>query len=202
MHITPVILTGGLSRRMGRDKGTIELPSGETMLSSLVARYQAFGTVYVSMNEAGRFDPCGGVPLIDLRPNQGPMAGLETALTTLEGQTIFLTAVDLPFGEVALVEALSEKLEGYDGCYVCHQGGKAEPLFALYQSACLPAIVGYLEEGGRSFHGLFQRLNLRPVTSDELPNFDLDRILMNVNRPEDLAKAESFLSQTKSCTNL
>lgn len=194
MHIAPVILTGGLSRRMGRDKGTIELPNGETMLSSLVARYQAFGTVYVSMNEAGRFHPCGGIPLIDLRPNQGPMAGLETALTQIEGQTIFLTAVDLPFGDVALVEALYQKLENYDGCYICHQGGKAEPLFALYQPTCLPIMTQYLEEGGRSFHGLFEKLNLRQVSPEELPTFDLNRILMNVNRPEDWAQAEVFLN--------
>lgn len=188
MDITPVILTGGQSRRMGQDKGTLKGRDGETMLSRLVARYQAaFGTVYVSMNEAGRFDPCGGIPLVDLRPNQGPLAGLETALTQLEGKTIFLTAVDLPFGDVALVEAMYRRLSNFDGCYICHDGGRVEPLFSLYRPTCLQPISQYLSKGRRSFYGLMSSLNLRAITPEEVPEFNLNHILTNVNRPEDWA---------------
>lgn len=198
LKIAPVILSGGGSRRMGQDKTTIQLTQDHTMLSRLVTLYQqSFGTVYVSMNEAGRFDPCGGVPLIDLRGDQGPLAGLETALTHLSGQTIFLTAVDLPFGDVGLVHALHQTLGDYDGCYICHENNKAEPLFALYQPSCLQAVSCYLDDGGRSFHGLYDKLNLRAVTPDQLPSFDLHHILTNVNRPEDLVKAKEFLEKSK-----
>ena len=93
MEPVAVILSGGQSRRMGRDKGTILFENEETLIARLVRRYGAeFDGVYVSVNEAGRFDTAGAPELVDLRPGQGPMAGLETAFARTDADLVFLTA--------------------------------------------------------------------------------------------------------------
>ena len=79
MKTAAVILAGGMSRRMGRDKAA--LPFGEeTMLSHLVHIYRPlFDLTAVSVNQTGRFDTYGALEVVDRRPGEGPMAGLEAA---------------------------------------------------------------------------------------------------------------------------
>ena len=190
MKTIAVILTGGMSRRMGRDKGTILFENGETLIARLVRRYGAeFDGVYVSVNEAGRFDTAGAPELVDLRPGQGPMAGLEAAFARTDADLVFLTAVDLPFGTPALARELDRLRAGRDACYIRRSDGRPEPLFALYARTCQAPLTACLEEGRRSFRWLFDRIDVREVWEEELEEFDLDHLLLNVNRPEDLMTA-------------
>ena len=65
MHITTVILTGGRSRRMGRDKGN--LPVGEgTLLERMIGRWTGvFDAVAVSVGEGERPLPAGVTALLE-----------------------------------------------------------------------------------------------------------------------------------------
>ena len=194
MKTIAVILTGGMSRRMGRDKGTILFEDGETLIARLVRRYRGeFDEVYVSVNEAGRFDTAGAPELVDLRPGQGPMAGLEAAFARTDADLVFLTAVDLPFGTPALARELDRLRAGRDACYIRRSDGRPEPLFALYARACQIPLSACLEEGRRSFRWLFQRVDAREVREGELEGFDLDRLLLNVNCPEDMEAARELV---------
>lgn len=190
MELAGVILTGGKSSRMGRDKCTLEL-EGQTFLQRLVERYRpCMSRLFVSVDRPGRFDTAGAEEICDLRAgNQGPLAGLEAALAQTRENLIFLTAVDLPFGDPALTERLMELRGSADICCIRRAGGQLEPLFALYSADCLPAVSACLDEGRRSLHSLMQRVDTRLVNEEELVGFDLNRILMNVNRPEDFERA-------------
>ena len=190
MKTIAVILTGGMSRRMGRDKGTILFENGETLIARLVRRYGAeFDGVYVSVNEAGRFDTAGAPELVDLRPGQGPMAGLETAFARTDADLVFLTAVDLPFGEPALARLLLDALGEWDACLL-RRAGRPEPLFAAYRRSCLPQVRACLDGGRRAMGALLDRLDCRFLEGRVPAGFDLDRALFNANTPEDWARAE------------
>lgn len=188
MKTAAVILAGGMSRRMGRDKAA--LPFGEeTMLSHLVHTYQPFFDVTaVSLNTPGRFDTAGAMEVVDRRPGEGPMAGLEAAFLDTGADVIFLTGTDLPFGDPALARFLLESLGKHDICLIRSDKGP-EPLFAVYSSACLPAIRKSLEEGRRSMYSVIQQMDTLELPAENLPQFDIGRILSNVNDPEEYAKA-------------
>ena len=179
-----VILTGGASRRMGRDKAL--LPFGDdTLLQTLVDRYAALGSVGVSVDRAGRFPYHGATELPDDYPGQGPMNGIVSGFRQTEATKLLLTAVDLPFGDPALALRLSALRGGADIC-VLRRGPKGfEPLFAVYGRSCLEAAETCLAQGRRSMMALFDRVTVRYVSPEELPGFDLDRILVNINTPED-----------------
>ena len=72
-----------------------------------------------------------------------------------------------------------------------------EPLFAVYGRGCLGAASACLEEGRRAFRGMLERVDCRTVDEAELPGFDLERILLNVNRPEDYAAARAAAEEAE-----
>ena len=179
-----VILTGGESRRMGRDKAL--LPFGNaTLLQTLIDRYAALGPVGVSVDRPGRFRFHGAFELTDAFPGQGPMNGIVSGFRGTDAEALLLTAVDLPYGDARLAEALAELRGGADAS-VLRRGPKGiEPLFAVYGRGCLAAAEDCLAAGRRSLLALYDRVTVRYVSPEELPAFDLHRIFTNVNTPED-----------------
>lgn len=187
MKTAAVILAGGMSRRMGRDKAA--LPFGEeTMLSRLVKLYRPyFDLTAVSLNTAGRFDTYGALEVVDRRPGDGPMAGLEAAFLDTGADVIFLTGTDLPLGDPALALYLMEQRGQHDACLIRSPRG-LEPLFAIYSSACLPAIQQTLDEGRRSLFSMLQKVDMLELPAESLTQFPLQKILTNVNDPEEYAR--------------
>ena len=116
------------------------------------------------------------------------MAGLEAAFLDTGADVIFLTGTDLPFGDPALARHLVESLGTHDICLIRSDKGP-EPLFAVYSSRCLSAIRKSLEEGRRSMYGVIQQMDTLELPAESLPQFDIARILSNVNDPEEYAKA-------------
>ena len=190
-----VILTGGRSSRMGRDKALLPLGDG-TFLSQLVSRYRkALGRVAVSVDRAGRFSPCGALELVDAFPGKGPMNGLYSAFTQTDADTVFLTATDLPAGDPALARYLAERLEDCDACVIRRGDDFIEPLFAVYARSCLPVVRAYLETDCRAVHELLRDLRVRFVPESKLTAWALDLVLMNVNTPEDYARLQRAISR-------
>ena len=180
-----VILAGGRSSRMGRDKRALPL-GGRTLAEALAERYRPLGeAVYLSVGTPGEPVPPGVLPLPDLRPGQGPLAGLEAALASTGAERVFLTAVDLPFGEPALARLLLEGLEGHDACLL----SRREPLFAAYRRTCLPHVRACLDGGRRAMGALLDRLDCRFLGAE---GFDLERVLVNADTPEDWRRAEEL----------
>ena len=184
-----VILTGGGSRRMGRDKAALPWAGG-TMLQNLIDQYAAsLGPVAVSVNRSGRFAFTGAEELVDRYPDMGPLNGILSAFEESGEELVFLTATDLPFGDPALVRRLAELMGEADAC-VMRRGVKGvEPLFALYHRRCYDAAAKCLAAGRKSFFALFEEIKVRYVEEEELADFDLERILFNVNTPEEFKKA-------------
>lgn len=186
-----LILAGGQSRRMGRDKAALPF-EGETMLTSLVRRYGEVYPVAVSVREPGQYDTAGAPEIVDEYPGQGPLAGLQAAFRQNGAERIFLTGTDLPFGSPALAGELLTRAEADpegDAWIVRRRDGKTEPLCGVYRRSCLGPVEECLKEGRRSFKGLFEKVRVRYVEEDTLAGFDLERLLDNLNTPEDYRRA-------------
>lgn len=178
-----VILTGGKSRRMGRDKALLEMQGG-TMSLVLARRYAALGPVAFAVDEPGRFD-CGGFPeLADAYPGRGPFNGLHSAFTRTEEEFVFLTATDMPNGDPALAGRLLEEIGDCDACTILRRNGFVEPLFSVYRRSCAPLARECLETGKYSLLELFRRMKVRQVPEESLPDWDMEFVLCNINTPQ------------------
>ena len=183
-----VILTGGQSRRMGRDKAL--LPCGDqTMLQTLIDRYlRKRRAVAVSVDGPGRFPCDGALELIDAFPGMGPLNGLYSAFTRTKADCVLLTATDLPNGDPSLAQVLQTLLGDHDACVIRRGDGTLETLFAIYARSCLPAVEACLRSGRRAIRAVLEQVHVRYVEEAELDGWDLARILMNVNTPQDYEK--------------
>lgn len=179
-----VILTGGASRRMGRDKASLDM-DGQPLALMLAERYSLLGGVCLSAARSDSFADSGYTVLPDRYPGCGPLNGLISAFSGTDEDKIFLTAVDLPFGDASLARVLLDELGGHDVCVIQRENGSDEPTFAAYSRTCLEAAESCIREGYRSFKQLFARLDVRRISESELGQFDLSRVLFNMNAPSD-----------------
>ncbi len=186
-----VIMAGGDSRRMGRDKASLVL--GEQTLLQHVADVMraVFPQVVVSVRT-----PRADVALpqvCDAFSDVGPLAGLCAGLDYASQNGvpwIFAVATDMPFLRPALIEQLANKRSGVDAV-VPLVDGHPQPLAAFYSTAALPAVRALAAgDGKRSLRAALERLQVAYVHAADLiaADPDLDSFV-DLDTPEDLAKA-------------
>ena len=192
--VTGLVLAGGASSRMGRNKARLAL-DGE-MLVSRVVRVLAGITpdVRIVSNDAASYDFLG-LPIIpDVTPGYGPLMGLYSGLLAASGELAVLVAVDMPFLSVSLIRHLLALAAEYD-VVIPRAQDRLHPLCAVYRrSTCLPAIEQAIERQQRRLIAFHPQVRVRTVPEPELRTMSPDlRALMNVNTPEELAAAERLL---------
>src|SRR5438552_659599 len=133
----------------------------------------------------------------DARPGLGSLGGIYTAVTAVP-EPVLCVAWDMPFVPQALLRALIEGATGGAGSYdafLPESSGRRglEPLCAVYGPACGPAIERRLVRGELEAIGFHPDVKVGTLPLDRVRAFgDPDVLFFNVNRPEDLARAEDL----------
>ena len=193
--ITAVILAGGRSRRLGRDKA-VEPFDGEPLIRRVIRR--ASEAVSASQVIVVVADPerTAALPLdddhltaIDVFPECGSLGGIYTGLYASSTEWSLVTACDMPFLSAPLLAHMAGLRDGADAV-VPIVDGRPEPTHALYARRCLPAIEKRLRAGQLKISGFFDDVSVRYVPENDVKLFDPDLLsFFNINRPEDLARA-------------
>ena len=189
-----VVLLGGESRRMGRDKAM--LPFGPGSMLEYIAQQSAAvcgGGLWLVAAAQGpvRTLPGAGV-LRDRHPDRGPLEGIAVALqATVASPATVVVGCDAPFVHPRLISALVDRLLETDvDAVVIREGLRSHPLPGVYRSRVHAVAQAMLEEGQRSLQALLQRLKVDCVDENFVRQFDPDlRVLVNVNTPEDYEAA-------------
>jgi len=130
--LTAVLLAGGESRRMGRDKATIEF-DGRPLWKRQLEVLRAVGPekIFVSARTIPSWLPDDAELLLDDPPSRGPLSGLTKALAAMRTTHLLALAVDMPFMTREQLDVLYElAAEGRGVVPVI--GERAEPLVAVY----------------------------------------------------------------------
>lgn len=182
---TAVILAGGKSSRMGRDKTQL-IFGGQTLLSAAVARFSAsFDRVYLSTAEEGKYPDIKAERVVDIYPGCGPMAGLHAALLKTPDEGVFLAAADLPFSSPEAALKVIELCGDCASAVIIDNEGRFEPAFGYYKKELLPYIEQFLSQGRRKMLLLFDALPCRRISPEELGGLWREDMLSNLNYPED-----------------
>lgn len=188
-HAAAAILAGGRSRRMGTDKALLLL-DGTPLIGHVIARLRPLIPEIVIVGDpAGVFGRFGIRVIPDPRPDEGPLAGIRTALVNTAAPRVFCCACDMPFLEFALVGRLLALAEPGVAAVVPRMRGEQEPLCAVYTREALPAIEAELATGGRRILDALAKMPTLYVDEEDLRSCDSElRSFVNVNTPEDLAR--------------
>lgn len=175
-----VILAGGASSRMGRDKSLV-LVDGKPLIQKVREQLSLrFDDVLISTNDGGKYAFLGARCVPDLQPGNGPLMGIRTALEAARHDRVFVTACDIPVVDDDTVERMLVLAEDFD-CVVPRTRVGHEPLFAVYRRSAIPAMCDVLASGERRIRAVFPRVRTHV--------FDLGPAewYRNLNTSEDLA---------------
>jgi len=182
-----VVLAGGASRRMGRDKATLIHPgTGTTMVQRTVAvlASRCHPVFVVAASGQTLPDLTSAVVLRDAVPGQGPLpataVGLRAASVT-GCEWAFVCAVDMPAMSAQVVDEL--------GCHrdadaVLAWDGREHYLAAVYRTALADRIDALVASGERRMGALVDAVRVRRVVISDAG------MLANVNTPHSVPDEE------------
>ncbi len=178
-----IVLCGGRSRRMARDKAS--LPFGRETLLERVVRIvsEVVDEVWV-VARAGQEIPGDFRIARDPEEGLGPLAGLAAGLEAIDAERAFLTSCDVPLLRSAYVRRLLELSAGY-AIAVPLVGGHHMVTSAVYSREVLPVARELLAERRLRPLYLVEAFDARLVTEEELRDVDPElESLRDCNTPE------------------
>ena len=193
LDATAVVLAGGKSRRLGRDKA-VEPIGGQPLIQRVLDRLaQVTKDAVVVVNDASRADelslPGGVHTAVDLFPDRGSLGGIYTGLSAAETEWAVAVACDMPFLNVALLEHILSRREKVDAV-VPVLDGRPEPTHAAYSKVCLPHMERRLRANDLKIARFFDEVRVGYVEQLEVERFDPEHLsFFNVNTEEDLERA-------------
>ena len=198
MDVSGIVLAGGMSRRLGRNKA-VELFDGEPLIRRVISRIDEVAeeaVVVVANADAG-----AGLPLphhartaADIYPERGSLGGIFTGLTHARGGWGVVVACDMPFLNTGLLAYLLSLREGYDAVVPVLED-RPEPTHAAYSKACLEYIEPYLIAGDLKIARFFDHVRVNLVPQEQVERFDPDHLsFFNVNTEKDLERARALVA--------
>jgi molybdopterin-guanine dinucleotide biosynthesis protein A len=187
-ELCAVILAGGQSNRMGRNKAFIPV-EGRPLIQLLAERMQSLtGRIVISANDPLEYSFLNLPVVRDVYAGRGPLAGLHGAMRQVSAFMYLLLACDLPNLTVSLPRRMIEIAGDYDIVAPVTADG-AHPLCAVYRRTCLPVVEAHLEQGNNRMTDLLADSSLRVKRLDANEGHFHDENLLNLNTPEDLFRA-------------
>ncbi len=203
--LTVVIQAGGQSTRMGRDKALLPF-LGQPLIKRLVARLTPIAAeIIITTNRPADYAFLGLPLYVDKITERGALGGLYTAIEAASQPKVAVVACDMPFASPALLQFQSNLLDSESTDVVIPKTDLGyEPLHAVYRrEACLPAIEQAIRADQWKVISWFPQVRVRVLSADELTQNDPRGLaFVNVNTPEELARAEDLARQIDSPSSI
>jgi len=196
-NMTGVLVAGGKSRRMGRDKRFLEL-GGQALLHRALSVLQSlFDEVLIALAEPlPQLTGQGYRVVTDLIPNCATLGGLYTGLSSASHPRIFAVGCDMPFLNPAVILRLAERGAQAD-VVMSKLATGLQPMHAVYSKACLPHLEQMARAQQFKVQGLAEVPGLTVKLIPEKGFLDVDPQLLsffNINTPADYEFARKLLA--------
>ena len=142
---TGVVLAGGKSSRMGKDKALIEL-EGVNLLDRAIELLRPHVREVLVMGDPMKYASPHASVIADAEEGLGPVGGITTAMARARYGRLLVVACDMPVLSDRLMGLLKTGLDkGYDAAVPVH-GDRVEPLAAAYHRHAIEPFQACLKE--------------------------------------------------------
>jgi molybdenum cofactor guanylyltransferase len=186
MNISTVLLAGGQSRRMGRDKAAILFrgkPLWRIQLDLLHKLQPA--EIFISARTDPAWRPPGLTFVPDQPPSRGPVSGLAATLARIRSNHLLVLAIDMPSMDEKHLRYLCDKIEPGRGVLPM-MGKRSEPLAAIYPVEARVEFVNALSGADFSMQTLTNQLVKMGKLRVSRVSQEEQRFYRNLNEPDDL----------------
>ena len=212
-RVSALVLAGGQSRRMGRDKAFLDF-DGAPLIERVIERVQSVcAETIIVANDTEKYTRFGLRVVRDVYQGKGSLGGIFSGLQAASEEYALAVACDLPFlndallcylitlapqADVVIPRSHAPTGKAKDATRYEHLAVKESGLHAtqaIYSKRCLEPMRARLLADDLRIINFFDEVRVRVVEPDEVARFDPQMLsFINVNRPSDLAMA---LSQVK-----
>ena len=197
--LSGLLLVGGKSRRMGRDKASLSTPEGPLWLRTWNLLQTVCPDAYLSIREdqeLPKSEPTRHPKIVDSAPGRGPLGGILDAFARNPDHAWLVLACDLPLLDPATLQTLIGQRDPAKlaTAFLSNFDGLPEPLCAIYEPAAAPL----LSERLSGDHPCPRKFLIQQGERVSLHNLPHPRALENANTPEDLERIHSLTSNSPS----
>ncbi|HRD01598.1 MAG TPA: molybdenum cofactor guanylyltransferase [Candidatus Saccharicenans sp.] len=145
--LSVIVLAGGQSRRMGRDKASLPV-NDRTLLEQVIQQLDGhFKETIISVSNGQHYELKNARQVEDRYEGAGPLAGILAGLQASSSGVSLVIPCDQPEVDLHLVRQMLQALGQYDLVYLRLDGQIPHPLFALYRRSLVPVIEQLIKEG-------------------------------------------------------
>lgn len=189
--ITAIILAGGKSKRMGKEKALLPI-GNKSIIQVLVEKLKGlFPRIILSTNSPENFVFLNIRMVEDFYKNMGPLSGIHAGLIETETEKNFVISCDLPLMNTEMIEYICN-YKSDKKIVVCKIGDFIEPTFGIYSKSIVDDIEVILnlnlQQGlsprDISIQNVIEKLNAEIIDPSSLPFYNED-LFYNMNSFED-----------------
>lgn len=183
-RLTGIILSGGMSSRMGTEKGMVNHRGKRLIEYSIDALKPVCDQLIISSNK-----DCYSylnIPIVpDEIKNCGPIGGIYSCMKKFPSDRYIILSCDVPNITSVLFSDLLVHLDNFDAVIPIDVNGRKQPLAACYSSSSFPIIATELKNNRFKMMSLLSLFNVQyfSLLGKEIYS---NKLFLNANYPNDL----------------
>lgn len=194
-QVTGVILAGGKSRRMGRDKAFLPFGQGVLIERVIAVLQQVTDDIILITNTPEQYRRFGLPMFTDAIPDAGSLGGIYTGLVHANTPYSLCLACDMPFVTSEFLHLLCHMAPEAD-VIIPRNAADSQPLCAVYSQACREPIRRCIDGGRLKITGFFDQVRVRVIEGADLARYDPhDVMFFNANTPQEYEQAQRLMAE-------
>jgi molybdopterin-guanine dinucleotide biosynthesis protein A len=183
-----LVLAGGKSSRMGRDKSMLEfhgMPQKDYAFQLLSASCEK---VYTSVSATAALSDFKN-PIVDQFSFGGPINGILSALQFRHDVAWLALPVDMPLVNQPTISLLIHNRDETQlaTCFRHKRNGNLEPLLAIWEPQCRKPLLDFCKKGGCSPNEFLKTTEVHYVEIED------DKLLTSINSPTDIEALKGYM---------
>jgi len=197
--LTGIILAGGKSRRLGRDKA-LELFNERPLIFSVIdAIRSSVDEIILIVNDSARKKELAFIKnvkiVVDTYIDSGSLGGIYSGLLEAKNSNAIVLACDMPFVSKNIINTMKNRMGSNVDIVIPETDGYKHSTHAIYNKNCLEVIDQQLKQNEYKISKIFSKCKTIIITENEIDEIEPNsKSFFNINNESDLDKANQIFS--------
>lgn len=173
---------------MGYDKGLLDI-NRRPMIQHVIDHLEPICSQILISANTDKYERFGYKVIPDIVSDVGPAGGLVSCLPYSANKKNIVISCDLPFVTTEFMARLLKLSVDFD-ITLPKTGQFLQPLCGIYSKQVKDRMRILVDEGHHSLQYLVRQFSLNIIEQKHLKDINLEQVLRNINRPDDLDSLE------------